>query len=499
MLSCMLGMHEDPPGRGRVAWLFLRLLGVLYAVAFASFAVQARVLVGSEGLLPWAKAASRADRWGMWERLHRMPTVLLWATGDEALVWAGWLGAALGLALVANVAPKLIALVLWALYLSVSVAGQAFYHFQWDNLLIETGLLAVVLAPGGLRPGAREPSSGAVLLLRWLFFRVFFESGVAKLASGDETWRDLTAMVAYYETAPLPTAGGWWLHQLPEWAHKASALLTLAGELGLPFLMFFGRRGRLIAFLGAALFSATVAFSANYAFFNHLSVVIALMALDDRHLATLAERLGRRMPPAGPATRRGSETVVWARRAIVAVLLLLPTVDFVESLGRGQHVPAPVGRVNRWLAPFRSFNTYHLFANMTGTRDEVEIQGTDDGREWRAYRFHHKPGATDRAPTFVAPHQPRVDFQLWFLTLSWRRRAHPYFTRLMEQLCHDPPAVADLFSVNPWPTQPPKALRVAIHRYTFGNIAEWRRAGTYWRREPRGHLKRIWRCDASPG
>ena len=112
-------------------------------------------------------------------------------------------------------------------------------------MLLEAGFISLFFAPPGLRPGlgaTHAPSRLSLFLLRWEWFRIYFESGVVKLTSGDYSWRHLTAMDDYYQNGPLPTWIGWYVQQLPHWFHAATAFMTLAAELGLVWMLFLPRR-----------------------------------------------------------------------------------------------------------------------------------------------------------------------------------------------------------------------------------------------------------------
>ena len=121
------------------------------------------------------------------------------------------------------------------------------------------------------------------------------------------------------------------------------------------------------------------------------------------------------------------------------------------------------------LDELRSINAYHLFAQMTLVRREPVIEGSDDGTDWQPYELRYEPGDVDRAPPFVAPHQPRVDFQMWFLLLG--RGLARWFQTLLDRMRHDPAAVAPLFARNPFPDAPPRLVRIAVYRYRFTDAA----------------------------
>src|SRR5262249_2595334 len=177
---------------------------------------------------------------------------------------------------------------LWVLYLSLTIVGNVFLGFQWDSLLLETGLLAVAFAPVRLWSDLRRgmaPSRLALWPLRWLLFRLMFASGCVKLLSGDRTWHDLTALTFHYETQPLPTWVGWYAHQLPVGFQKASCAAMFGVELGIPFAIWFPRRIRFVGCACFVLLQLAIMVTGNYTFFNYLALALCLTLLDDAVLA----------------------------------------------------------------------------------------------------------------------------------------------------------------------------------------------------------------------
>jgi hypothetical protein len=452
--------------------LFLRLLGLIFAVAFFSLHSQVSLLYGGEGLMPAVLSlAGGAADW-----LAR-PTVFWVDHSDTALRFASLAGAVLSFGLVLNLAPRYCLVGCWALYLSFVTIGAPFLNFQWDNLLLETAACAFFITPAGLRPShASPPHPAAVLLMQWLLFRLHFESGVAKLVSGDPTWRDLTAMVSYYETAPLPTWIGWYMHQLPIWAHRVTSALTLIVELVVPWFIWSPLRLRRVALGTLLLLQAFVVLTANYTFFNYLTVALCLFMLDDREVGRIARRVGlvpasARRPPAS-----------WRGLLVIPAAALMVAVSFLPFLRFLGMLPAELAGAQRAIDAFRLANAYHLFANMTLIRREVVIEGSNDGENWLEYEFRYKPGDVLRAPPFVAPHQPRVDFQLWFLMLG-RRWGAPYFDRLIQRLLTTPESMAPLFARMPFGKAPPRLVRIAVYGYRFTDLQTRRASRAWWQRE----------------
>ncbi|MEX2043840.1 MAG: lipase maturation factor family protein [Opitutus sp.] len=466
--------------------MFLRLLAVVHVVAFASFWVQLDGLIGPDGLLPaspYLDAVKRHLGAAAWIQL---PT-LCWIFGAETFLHVLCAsGVLLAVLVFAGVAPGPCLLLLWAAYLSLNGAGQIFFNFQWDALLLETTLLAVFLAPWRLRPGLRphEPPPVARFLLWWLLFRLMFFAGVVKLASGDPLWRSLTALGVHFETQPLPTIAGWYAHQLPAWLLKGACAGMFAIELFVPFFLFGPRSLRHNAALLLTGFMLAVALTGNYTFFNLLAIALCCLCFDDAWWravlpAGLARRIGAPPDPAKP------RSVLRRIPGLIATGCVFGY-TFVQSLPvlvPGVGVPPVQRALAVWVGPLRSFNNYGLFAVMTNPRPELIFEGSNDRREWLAYEFPHKPGALARAPSWVAPHQPRLDWQLWFAALGPPTQNRWVLT-LCEQLLLGTPAVLGLVDHNPFPGEPPRYIRVVRYEYRFTDLETRSRTGGWWRRTP---------------
>ncbi len=454
--------------RTRVRNVFVRALGVIFVIAFWSLGSQVVLLYGERGLQPACPAATEA-----------LVTIFRLHCSDGWLSWGTVAGAVLGTVLALGYAPRWALLGCWLLYTSYVTVGQVFLSFQWDNLLLESAFFALFVTPGGwrLRDG-RPPHPLGVFLMQWLLFRLYLESGLAKLLLGDATWRDLTAMATYWETAPLPTWVGWYAHQMPMWAQRASSALTLGVELGLPWLIWAPRALRPLVFVALVAFQLVVLLTANYGFFNYLSLALCLWVLDDGHLARLG---GRAAVDVAYEPSRRATVALAAATAVLVPLSLVPFLPLVAPLRPLATALLPVRAV---LDEVRSINAYHLFAQMTLVRREAVIEGSSDGTTWQSYELRYEPGDVDRAPPFVAPHQPRVDFQIWFLLLG--RGLAPWFATLLDRLQHDPATVAPLLARDPFPEEPPRLVRIAVYRYRFTDAATRARTGAWWSRELEG-------------
>jgi predicted DCC family thiol-disulfide oxidoreductase YuxK len=475
-----------------VRFAFLRGLALIYLIAFGSYWMQLDGLIGIHGIVPaqGAMAALKEEaaqaHMGL-QRFFMVPTFAWWSASDSALHWQCGLGVACALALLAGIAPAVMLFLLWALYLSLCTVSGPFLNFQWDTLLLEAGFLAVFFAPLQLweRPSRQTRPPVLVLwLLRWLLFRLMFESGCVKLMSGDATWWNLTALRVHYETQPLPTWLGWYAHQWPPSVQSFCTLVMFAIELVVPAFIFAGRRLRLVAAGIFAAFQVLILLTGNYGFFNGLGLLLCLPLLDDKALLAFRNRTVPAAEPLPGAWRpaRWPWPVMLCLTILVVPLTMIP---LLRTAGVRQTWPAPVGWLYGWTQPWRTFNGYGLFAVMTPKRPEIIVQGSDDGRNWRDYVFKYKPGDLRRAPGFVAPYQPRLDWQLWFAALGGPR-TNPWFYHFEYCLLQNSPSVLALLGPNPFPKSPPKYVRALLYEYHFTDRATRRGTDAWWRRELKG-------------
>jgi len=462
---------DGPDGRSTYAvtrWVFLRALGLVYLVAFVSLGVQVRGLMGGAGILPAHDYLDAARVQLGFERFRLIPTVFWLNSSDMALQGACGLGALCAALIICDVAPTLNLVVSWILYLSLVVVGQDFLEFQWDGLLLETGLLAVFFAR------TRYVSTTVLVLLWWLLFRLIFQSGLVKLTWADPTWRDLTAFDYHFYTQPLPTWAAWYANQLPAWSKRFAVLATLLIELVCPFLIFGPRRLRVTSCAAIVLMQVGILGTGNYTFFNVLTIALACLLLDDAFWARVLPAALMEVPAAGGPG-------AWGETTLAAVVLFVSVVAFWENVSPGVRPPDVLVRATAWAAPFRSINNYGLFRVMTTARQEIVIEGSDDLHTWRTYEFRAKPGDVMRRPMFVEPHQPRLDWQTWFAALSPFEMT-PWFQAFLGRLLENSQPVVNLLAANPFPTHPPRYVRALLYDYHFTSAAERRATGAWWTR-----------------
>ena len=463
------GRDHAPPRYDLVSFLFLRLFGLIYLSAFISFGVQAQGLIGSHGILPLAELVDAlSGRLGP-ERFLLMPMVFWWNASDLTIQAVCWAGVGLSLLLVFNLLPRLSLFGLYVLYLSLLYGGQSFMTYQWDTFLLEAGFLSLLLS-FATKPG--------IWLLRWLLFRFLFMSGMVKLLSGDPSWWNLSALSYHFLTQPLPTPLAWYAAHLPQGLLRFATGSMFFVELALPFLIFCPRRLRFCAAFGILLLQSCILLTGNYNWFNLQTLLLCLLLFDDAALQKLLPQCLTRLLPAhacGVAPRKLVSAFVGALAALIVFCSLVQM-----DLRFGGSPPAAAQTVERLMEPLHIVSGYGLFAVMTTQRDEIVIEGSDDRVQWREYEFRYKPGELARRPPWNIPHQPRLDWQMWFASLEDPRELR-WFPRFLQRLLENEPSVTALLERNPFADHPPRYLRAQFYDYTYSGSAG-KANGLWWSR-----------------
>ncbi len=442
---------EDPSGPASVRFVHAGLALVSLG-AWLSLWSQVRMLLGWKGLTPVQMTLLQARGSNIGLTWFDFPSHLFFSDSDTSIVGGCIVGVALSALALCGVRPRWMLALNGLLYLGYCVAAETFLGFQWDNLLVESCFLAALLP-------RRAPAPAAHWMGRALLFKVFFESGVAKWNSSKGDWFDGSAMAHYYETAPLPTPLAWYAHHLPASWHHFESWWTLFFEVVLAWGVFLGRIPRMVALAAFSAFFIVDAATANYGFFVPLAAVWCILLLPGSVTRaadhTICSFLRRTPPPSMPARRpslRALVAVVWAGLSLYMASVPLGGVQV--NMQRYQSI-------RKW----RIANAYHLFSGITTRRHEPEFQTSHDGDAWKAHAMVYKAGPVDRRPAFVAPHQPRVDFRLWFFGLSWQRGTPPYVANLLRRVCWDPDVVQPLFAT-PLPDDT-KYVRIVFWDYHF--------------------------------
>ena len=490
------GKDVRPPTYFWARRWFLRALGLTYLIAFISLWMQVDGLVGSNGVSPLNQFLREVyERFGT-RAYSLLPTLCWFDSSNGFLHFLCGGGVVLSLLLILGIAPALSLVVLFVFYLSLTIAGQTFLSFQWDILLLETGFLSIFLAPWRLWPrelmwlsrplnAATPVSRPALFLLKFLLFKLMLMSGMVKLTSGDDCWWNLTALDYHYWSQPLPTVFAWWADKSPEWFKHFSVAFCLVVEIIVPFFIWAPRRPRLIA-AGLMIFlQIVIAVTGNYCFFNLLTIALCLLLIDDSVARALRAAPHKRAKNVSAAFRTAEplQDRLCSYAAIAVVIVTLPINAWLifSAFKPHEEWPRPLIAIYGRLEPFRIVNGYGLFRVMTKERGEIVIEGSADGIEWLPYEFKWKPGDVMRTPGWCAPHQPRLDWQMWFAALG-SYRENPWFGRLIVRL-EGSRDVSRLLAKNPFSHEPPRYIRAMFYRYRFTTLRERSETGAWWKRE----------------
>lgn len=473
------------PGTAPTYWLtrfvLLRLLGIIYAIAFLVAINQIVPLIGERGLLPvdiYLKQVSEAlgsEAAGF----LRLPSLFWFWHSDAALLTIAWVGFVLSCVVVAGFANALLLGVLWLLYMSFVHVGQEWYGYGWEFQLTETGFLAIFLCPLlDMRPfPRREPPFPIIVLFRWLAFRIMLGAGLIKIR-GDEVWRNATALYYHFETQPIPGPLSRWFHFLPHSVLKAGVWFNHLGELVAPWFVFWPRVARHVAGVVIVLFQLSIILSGNLSFLNWLTIVPALACFDDGFWSRILPQRLVRMAQAAAENAEVTKPMLTTAWVVTVIIVLLSIRPAANLLSPGQIM-------NTSYDPLNLVNTYGAFGTVGRGRLNVVFEGTldeepDDNANWQPYLYKGLPVALDKRPPQVAPYQLRLDWQMWFAAMATHNE-YPWTLNLVWKLLHNDPGAVGLFAHNPFPQKPPRYIRAVLYRYTFAKPGN--PEGLWWHRE----------------
>lgn len=470
-----------------VRWLFFRFLALIVFLAFLSFHVQMPGLIGSEGLLPVEGYLESVEQ-NTDNKFLDAPTLSWFNKSDGFLNFLTIGGMLFSILLFFSFAPRAMLFLLFVFYLSLIVDGQFFMSYQWDILLTETLFLSIFFAPSHILPTRKEvfPLRLPVFLMKVLLFKLIFLGGIVKLLSGDETWRNLSALNFHYYTQPIPNAVAWFMHQLPDVVQMTSVGAMLFIELIVPFGIFF--RGRIRIWSGILLLLLQFVFivTGNFAGFNYLAIALILLVFKDKELLWIRKRVPEKYLPSEMGHGKNWTRILIA--VIVVVFLFLNILMIVNVLA--VKLPESLNKPLSYMNNFHVVNRYGLFAVMPTVRHEIVMEGSHNDIDWEEYEFKYKPGDVLRRPPQVAPHQPRLDWQMWFAALGYQRE-RVWVDGLAVALIEGRKEILDLLEKNPFEGEPPEIIRGAIYEYKFTDFETRRETGAWWVRERKGNYLKI--------
>lgn len=446
--------------------LFPRLVGFVYFLTFGSLAFQITGLVGENGILP-AKAFFdylKGRRGNDWTFYFRVPSLFWIDQSNRMLLGVTIAGTLFSIALMFGIYPSLLLALLYILYLSLTYAGQDFLGFGWEGLLLETTVQAFFLSL------TTVPNMMIWISTNLLLFRFYAQAGIIKLVTKDKSWRDFTAVACHYETQPLPNTTAWYMHKLPLWFHKLSCQMMFVIEIFIPLGIFLTENIRLATFGLMVLLQFLIWFTGNFSFLNHLTVVICTILLNNAVLGSYF---------AAPQILEAPSIYLTAFLTIIGTFLAALQ---IMRLWQFWHPHPLLQRILNWASVYHIANQYGIFGSMTTQRFEIVFEGSDDGVHWKEYLFKYKPSETERRPRRIAPYQPRLDWQAWFL--PFRSYEHnEWVQNFMVHLLKGTPDVLRLLRGNPFKDHPPKYVRAIMYEYVYTSWRERKDTGHWWKRK----------------
>ncbi len=415
--------------RTRITALFIQLLGVVHVFNFYNLFEQSSRLLGVDGLIPVVEFIQQfnAPDIGLLDKLQSCPSFLLWFNSDFSILAGTIFGLVLSFFVVAGFQSRKSLILIFPLYLSYTAVGQELFSFQWDSLILETTFLAVLLPSSGwffknFKAGADKI---ATFLFLWLLFRIYIESGVAKLFWGPGSWSSLTAMSHYYETAPIPTFLGWKFHFMSDSWHQFETGMTMIVEILVSAFIFAGKWPRRVAFVVFTVFQVLILLTANYGIFNFTTLCIQLFLLTDEDLR-LIPVLGRRIQ--GRLASVAIPVPKWWIYPWACVIFCFSIIEFMMFAGGRGVYETRLAEVQKFTQSFHIASRYHLFGPIDPIRYEMEVECKYDSTGWKTLEFPYNAGSVNRAPKMVAPYHPRLDFRLWFdrYPVRWEENQVPF-------------------------------------------------------------------------
>ncbi len=452
--------------------LFPRLLGFVYFFAFGAFLFQMKGLFGKNGILPVARYLHLAKAYYGKKAYRKVPSLFWINASDAALMIVPALGTCFSILLIFGFYPAILLPLLLILYLSILTVGQDFLSFGWESLLMEITYFAILMSL------TTTPNLMVWFGVNVLIFRFHFLAGVLKLQASDPNWKNWTAMCYHYQTQPIPNIAAWFVHKFPRWVHKMGTATTLFIEIAAPFLVLGTDEMRLVAFVFLFGLQLMIWMTGNFSYLNYLTAVLVTLLLSDSYLAPLFGSAPLPLPTPLPLD---------IFLSVIGLCLIIVQLIRIWH----QFLAHPLfDKILKWVWPYYLAHWHAIFAHMTTTRYEIIIEGSDDGITWKEYGFWYKPSELNRRPRRIAPYQPRIDWQMWFLPFTYYEQAD-WFQSFLEKLLAGSPHVLKLIRHNPFPNKPPRHIRSLTYIYEYNDIKTKNATGNWWKRTLVGNYSPI--------
>lgn len=473
------------------AWVFARLLGLLYMIAFISAWVQIHGLIGSNGVSPLSDYFARlTSSVSLNASFLNFPTIFWLDQSDWMIHGVCALGTLSGFGLFLDILPAITSFLCWFLFLSTCIAGQNFYLFQWDLLLLETGFLMMFfhsfhwsIKPLSQNPRDFHPPDSIFWLYRLLLFRLHFARGLQELFGPDRTWRTLSAFNFHFQNQQSPTWLAWYFHQFPNLVQQGLVFWVLTVEIGVIFLIFGPQLFRRTACLYVILLQLFYIFTGNFGTFYWNVMLLCILLLDDAMFPTLIQKLTRvrraKIKQQGRRKTRSSQPRFWHSRVamFVAVAVIIFSAIPLSSLVQSNlNTPKPLMDAYKKVYPWRIVNLYTPLNRVQKDRFELLIQASLEAQNWQDYHFLYKPGSIlDTRPMFLSPHISRLEYLLW-VAAQTDYQQEIWISRLLHRILEDSPAAISLFQKEPF-AEVPEYIRAARYKFEF---TKWDQPTSDW-------------------
>jgi len=465
-INLIFKSDNKTPSYWLTRFIILRFLGFVYLIAFLSLAFQVIPLIGENGLLPADNYLDsiRPNFNSNLQAFLKLPTIFWFHISDNLLFYFSWIGVLLSIILLSGYSNSILMFSLWILYMSYVHIGQLWYSFGWEIQLLETGFLAIFLVPFlNSKPFPKTPPPLLIIwLYRWLAFRIYLGAGLIKI-KGSECWRNLTCMYYHYETQPIPNPLSPFFHSLPKFIHKIEVLWNHFIELIIPFTIFTPRNFRIIGGILLFTFQFILILSGNLSFLNWLTIIPGLALFDDKFLKKILPKFIVKKADKAKENSKPINKFQNYITILVFISLLWFSIPVIQNLLSDNQ------RMNTSFNQWNLVNTYGAFGSISKERHELVIEGTSDqiitpDTTWKEYELKAKPTSINRSLPFIAPYQPRIDWQIWFAAMSTPDR-QPWLIHLVWKLLHNDPIAISLIFSNPFPDNPPNFIRIEFYKY----------------------------------
>lgn len=464
----------DPENYTIASALFLRLLGFIYFVVYLPLLFQVKGLLSSKGILPIERYLN-AVKENLGQRAYYVLPTLFWLNAsDRCLLGVVWSAFLCSILLMLNLLSPLMLLLLYLFHLSIVSAGQAFLSFGWEMFLLEITVNAFFLSL------TDTPNLMIFISLNLLLFRFHFQAGIVKLQSEDPHWRDLTALSYHYESQPLPNATAWFVHKLPKWFHQFSVACMFFVQLIASFAVFGTQEMRFAAWICFLGLQGIIWSTGNFSYLNYMTVALATVLLSNEYLSVFSGLVHQ-------VISHPSLYLTWFLNLVGGTLI------FLQLMNLQINVFSPISLFTKILSKlsyFHVINRYGIFAIMTTHRYEIVVEGSQDEKEWKEYLFRYKPSETNRRPRRIAPFQPRLDWQAWFLPFN-DFEDNVWFQFFLIKLLKGEKEVLGLIRFNPFQDKPPKYIRALVYEYRYTDFKTLWKTGNWWNRTCYGYYSPV--------